>query len=326
MDLHHEPVVEAHARHLGQHLRAEEFGILRRHALVEHAPEQFLGFARREVGGARAGMAVVGRRRAHAPEEVPAASVSREIAVPRLGVLARERGQFADAVAEAGELGVHDRVGPVRGEHTALPAAPQQRVVVRQLVERRLGRRQHLDVEALEEGPGPELGPLQAGADVFVVVVRGLHRQAVLEAEDIGEHLVEPHRGRRTAEQVDSGGRTDARPPSDRYRCPVRRRPVCRAIPSARPGCRACGRDSDPERAAGSWRPATPSWWRTRPGRCGRADSGWAGRVRWQRSGERCPAARGRPGRAGPRAMSVAAPLDESPCLALRIFGPRRLS
>jgi hypothetical protein len=60
VDLHHEPVVEAHARHLGQHLRAEQFGILRRHALAEHATEQVLCFTLREVGRARAGMAVIG--------------------------------------------------------------------------------------------------------------------------------------------------------------------------------------------------------------------------------------------------------------------------
>jgi hypothetical protein len=102
--------------------------------------------------------------------------VSREIAVPGFRVLAGERCEFADTVAEAGELGVHDRVGPVRGEHTAFPAAPAQRVVVRQLVERGLCRREHLDVELLEEGSGPELGSLQARADVVVVLVGGLRR------------------------------------------------------------------------------------------------------------------------------------------------------
>ena len=66
MDLHHQPVIEAHARHLGQHLAAEQVG-LGRHLPLATLAEQRLGLGLREIGGARGRMAVVGRGRAAAP-------------------------------------------------------------------------------------------------------------------------------------------------------------------------------------------------------------------------------------------------------------------
>ena len=82
MDLHHEAVVEAHARHLGQHLAAEQLGLVRRRRAGERAVEQRSALGRREIAGARRRVAVVGRRRAHRLEERAALAVRGEIAVP----------------------------------------------------------------------------------------------------------------------------------------------------------------------------------------------------------------------------------------------------
>jgi hypothetical protein len=59
MDLQHEPVLEAHPRHLGQHLRPEELRVLSRRAAAEHPLEQRLGGGRRQVRGAGGRMAVI---------------------------------------------------------------------------------------------------------------------------------------------------------------------------------------------------------------------------------------------------------------------------
>ena len=230
MDLHHEPVVEAHARHLGQHLRAEEFGILRRRRARRARAGTGPRLRAAEVGGARAGMAVVGRRRAHAPEELAAAR-----GAPRGS---RPTSRVSSPVSEAsspmpsrkpGNSG--STTGSGRYAVSTRPFQPlaQQRIVVRQLVERRLGRRQHLDVEALEQGPGPELGSLQAGADVVVV---SRPRSPPTSGTRGRRHPRTPGRATsRTAYRGTggSGGRAGARLPADRCRCPVRRRPVCRA-------------------------------------------------------------------------------------------------
>ena len=71
-----------------------------------------------------------------------------------------------------------------------------------QVVERALGRGDDLDVEPLEQRARPELGPRQAVGDVVVVGVGGLGRQAVVEAEDRLEGMVEPEPRRRAAQQV----------------------------------------------------------------------------------------------------------------------------
>ena len=83
---------------------------------------------------------------------------------------------------------------------------------------------------------------------------------------------------------------------------------------AARPGCRACGRDSGPAPAAARLRCQTARRTRTRPGPCARAGSGWEGRAppdrapgRWRerrrrretgglRAGAACEACGGREG------------------------------
>ena len=82
MDLHHQPVVEAHLRHLGQHLGAE--GAVRIGVALAgaNAVEERLRFAVRQIGCLGSRMAVIGRGCAERLEIVAACAVGCEIARP----------------------------------------------------------------------------------------------------------------------------------------------------------------------------------------------------------------------------------------------------
>ncbi len=125
-----------------------------------------------------------------------------EIAVPGEGVAARDVAERLDIGLEAVELGIDHRVGPVGRDHAPLPAGRLDRVMRGQRIERALGRGDHLDLEALEQGARPEIRPGEAFADAVEIVVGGLRREPHRHAEQLGEGLVEPQPRRRAAKQV----------------------------------------------------------------------------------------------------------------------------
>ena len=67
MDLQHEPIVEAHLRHFGQHLRAEQPALALVVRAAPDAVEQFFGRCVGEVRRLRGRMAVVAGGRAEDP-------------------------------------------------------------------------------------------------------------------------------------------------------------------------------------------------------------------------------------------------------------------
>ena len=89
VDLHHHPVLDAHRRHLGQHLGAEQLGVLRAPIASDDAAEQGFRLGGREVGGAGGGVAVVGGGGAGGAEVGAALAVRGEIAGPAPHILSR---------------------------------------------------------------------------------------------------------------------------------------------------------------------------------------------------------------------------------------------
>ena len=173
MDLQHQAVVEAHPRHLGQHLAAEGVGLLGRRLAGERPGEERRGLGARQVLGAGGGVAVVGAGGAVRLEEGPALAVRLEVAVPGRGVAAGDLAEARDVGGEARELGVDHRVGPVGGDDPAAPArsrgssACQRRsssglsvVAITSMLKRSKSAR------------GRNSGPRQAVGDVVVVVRR----------------------------------------------------------------------------------------------------------------------------------------------------------
>ena len=191
MDLHDEPVLEAHARHFGQHLRAEHLGVGRRGAAAADAAVERGRFALWQVGGARGRVAVVGRGAADRLEIGAAPGERGEIAVVGRDVAIGDAPELRQVLDEARKGGIDDRVGTEGGEHPAAPAARLHLAVMAKVVERALRRGQGLDVEPLEQRARPEFRPLQAGGDVIVGPVGVPGAEALMEAEDFGEGVVE---------------------------------------------------------------------------------------------------------------------------------------
>ena len=188
MDLQHQPVVEAHPRHLGQHLAAEGVG-----SLVGGAWPRTRGEERRGLGvaaGSRCGR-VGGRGRTlvapNALKKARRCAVRVEVAVPGAGVAAGDLAEAVDVGGEARELGIDHRVGAVGGDDPAVPAAVADHLVPAQVVERAVGGGDHLDVEALEERARPELGAGEAVGDLVVDGVGGRGRERLVEAEDVSK-------------------------------------------------------------------------------------------------------------------------------------------
>src|SRR5207247_4531468 len=69
-------------------------------------------------------------------------------------------------------------------------------------IERRLGRRNHFDVEPFEQRPGPELGLAETGIDAIEYAVGCFRRQTLADAEDLVKRVIEPNPGRRAAKNV----------------------------------------------------------------------------------------------------------------------------
>ena len=108
MDLHDHAVLDAHGRHLGQHLGAEQLRILggraspvdtRRNSASASAVDRSAVLARR--------MAVIGRGRAILTEERAALAMRVEIAAPGSGVASGQLAKAREIVAES--LRIPDR-------------------------------------------------------------------------------------------------------------------------------------------------------------------------------------------------------------------------
>ena len=93
-------------------------------------------------------------------------------------------------------------IGAIRRDHTSLPAALADGDVMHEVVERRLGGRQRLDVESLEQRTWTKVGFLQPLGYAIVGRIGVLGRQRNRRVEDARQHPVEPHARRRAAEQV----------------------------------------------------------------------------------------------------------------------------
>ena len=202
MQLHDQPVFQAHARHLDEHRRAKQLGVGLREIPGRHACEQPLGFAARQVGSRSARMTVIGRGRAGLGEHRAALAMRLQIAAPGVHVLIR---QLAEALQRRGEclvVRIYHGVGTISSDHAAAPAAARDRSMRIERVDRRFGRRQHLDVEPLEQPARSELILHQLLADDVEVVVGGVGFESDLHLEHFRKDIVQPQRRGRAAKQM----------------------------------------------------------------------------------------------------------------------------
>src|SRR5690606_6839343 len=85
MNLHHEAVVDAHARHFSQHLGSKQLCVSLIVAPGQYLVEKLFGTVLAEIGSLRGGMAMIGRRSAHAFEKRAPRAMRGEVAAPAAG-------------------------------------------------------------------------------------------------------------------------------------------------------------------------------------------------------------------------------------------------
>ena len=202
VNLHDHAILNRHARHLGQHLRAEQFRIRRRPEPADDAREQGLRFGCRQIGSPRCWMTVVGRRGSCAAKVGATPAVSGQIATPAVHILS---GQFAKPCQHARELFVLDVDHPVRavgGDHATGPAGTTDATVRLQIIVGAFGRRQKVDIEAVEQSTWPKCrrGEL-FGNRIIIEVGRGAFQNDV-QPENRCENMIEPKARGRAAKQV----------------------------------------------------------------------------------------------------------------------------
>ena len=141
VDLHDESVVDAHPRHLGEHLPAEHASrsSARRGAAPRHqsAKSRSALGVRRQIAGGGGGVAVIGRGRAIAdpknaraalPQAQPGSLTSVADGAP-LRQLDRSAATFS--AIELGKSGIDDRVGTEGGDHPPFQPEARDLLVVR---------------------------------------------------------------------------------------------------------------------------------------------------------------------------------------------------
>ena len=130
MNLHHQPVFHAHARHLGEHLRAEQLLLGRVGLAGNHFAEQRGRLACGKVRRLRRGVPVVGRGAAQRLEARPRLRQRVQIALPRRGIFAVLLAQLGNQSGKSRELRIDHRIGPERGNNARLPARIANRLVI----------------------------------------------------------------------------------------------------------------------------------------------------------------------------------------------------
>jgi hypothetical protein len=194
MELHDQPVVEGHERHLGQQLGGQGLGVPRARHPRRQAVEDGAGLVDPQVGSVGTGVAVIG---GHRPVLGAAGPFGPEVVAQ-----ARVRGDAGqlEGPTPVGSGGIGQPVGAQRGHH--LEAGGPEPVVGRVLGARIIGGGKDLQVETGEEGAGPELGAGQAGGDGVVALVGPFAGQGQLDAEQLVQLVLQPQPAGRAPQGV----------------------------------------------------------------------------------------------------------------------------
>ena len=122
MDLHHQPIFYAHARHLGQHLGAKEFLILGSRRSGKYLLENPFGLGLDKFGGLRGRMAMIGRSATQLLETLSRLSQGSQVAVPCRRVLPILLAELLMDFAEAIECRIDHRIRPESRQDAGLPS------------------------------------------------------------------------------------------------------------------------------------------------------------------------------------------------------------
>ncbi|KIU01719.1 hypothetical protein QU38_00175, partial [Staphylococcus aureus] len=97
---------------------------------------------------------------------------------------------------------IDHRIGPVGGNDTPVPARLSDDVVGREVIRRRIGRRDHLDAELLVECARAHRGIAELVGNTVIEQVGIAFVQSLRDAENRFHGMLEPQARRRAAKQV----------------------------------------------------------------------------------------------------------------------------
>ena len=252
MQGHDQTVVHGHLCHLQHHVPAQRGRLLRRGLAPQRRGVDPRGLGGRQLERHDVGVAVVGGDGAVLLEVAPALGQRPQVPPEVAGVLAGRLGQPAHEMGEARAARFQVAVGAERRDHPAVEARVRGECrMVREVVAGVIGRGEHVDPEALEQLPWPELVRSETLGHPVVDEVGGLRARSLRHAEDAAEDALHPEPAGSPAEQGPSARRRSARPPGSPPRSGSGRR--LRDCSAERRRRGAAGRCSGPGRGAGRW-------------------------------------------------------------------------
>ena len=160
------------------------------------------GVGGRHQGGVRSRVTVVAGERAGADEGLAPATERLDERVVVGDVEVGELAEPGQVLLPAGRVDVHQCVGTEGRDDPVAQTRVAQRLVVGEVVDGRVGGREQLDVEAVEQSARPEAGLRQLLGDAVVDRVRALGRGLHVDAEDLDQLVLEPVAAGSGAEQV----------------------------------------------------------------------------------------------------------------------------
>ena len=206
MNLHDQPIIQAHARHLSQHLRAERFFHVCICVACEHELKKIRAFAGGKISGLRRGMTVVRRRAAKFAKACPRRAECFQIAGPGRRIVSGLLAEVCNIFRESRELRIHDGIGPERRQNPPLPIRIANRLMIGQRIQRRIGRREHFQVESFVQRTRQKLRRAQFFRDGVEVQIRGCFREPLLHSKQFLKGEVQPQARWRSAKQVVMAG------------------------------------------------------------------------------------------------------------------------
>ncbi len=149
VDLHYEFVFQTHPCHFCQHLSAKEFLLLGIGAAGDYATKEFRSLCCGEIRGSRSGMPVIGRRAAEIAKAQPRPSERVQVARPSRGVFPGHLAEPCNISGESLKLRIDNRIWPESRQNPRLPSGFADGLVIVERIERRIGGRQHFQIETL---------------------------------------------------------------------------------------------------------------------------------------------------------------------------------
>ncbi len=204
MQLHHQAVFDAQARHFDQHVRGETRRVVGGVFAAQRALENRVGGACGEWRGRGRADAVIGRRCAHLLEERAAIFQRVDETAIVVYVNAADLAQRGDVLAPraSGRVEIHDGVGAKRRDDAAMPTGRANRLVLVERIGCRVSRAERFDVEPVVQTARAKLRRREFLDDLRVDGLRGLAGQFLFDVKDDAQFVRQPHASWRAAKEM----------------------------------------------------------------------------------------------------------------------------